>query len=813
MAAALAAFWRSTRALRRTPGFALLATGMLALGIGANIAMFTIVNAVWLRPLPYAAPDRLVSIQESVPRLASISPTLPVNAYDFTEWRTRSRAFDGLALVATGGATVNVVGEPQRVSVQVVSANLFSVLGIRPLWGRVFAEGDDAPGHDRVVVLSHGFWTRAFGGDPSVVGRRVLLSGSPYDVIGVLPADVKVPRVSQLGAVAFGDEDADLWRPFVISPGDLVKMSEFDYGCLARMKPGVTARQAQADLDAIERDIARSAGAEGQLAAVVTPLGEQAAARSRDGVTMLVAAVGVVLLIVCVNLSSVLLTRATGRQREIAVRAALGANTGQLVRQGLAESLGLVLASTCVGLGLAWWALHAFLLTAPLGLPRLRDIHVDPGVLAFTAGLALATAAIIGSLPAWRSARSQPQDALRSSDRSSTENRRAGLVRRLLISVEVALSIACLIVAGLLLNSFVRLMQVDKGFDASHGVVVPVSIVGPKADSLDARIALTEELVSRIEALPGVVAAGVSNRLPLTGEGSNLGLYVESSSVPRDQGAVADYRCVTERYFAAMGIPVLAGRVMRVTDRGHLVGLVSSDTAARLWPGENPIGRHFRLGGADQPPVEIIGIVGTVHGTSLQKAPNLTVYVPLWQTFRPDLAVAVRTSGDPTAAGTPIRSIIRELLPGLPVPRIRALQELIDASVATRRFQLNVVLTFGAAALFLAAMGVYSVVAQSIVGRTREIGVRIALGAARRDVWRLVAREGLLPVGVGLAAGVIVGGVASRLVSRLLYSVTPFDIPTYVMVVGVMLIAAVLAAAAPSRRATRIDPLLALRES
>jgi putative ABC transport system permease protein len=803
--------WRSLRSLRRAPGFAALAVAMLAVGIGANTAMFSVVSAVWLRPLPYATPDRLVSIEEAVPRLAAISPTLPVNAHDVLEWRKNSVSFDAFALVAGGGAKLSIGGEPVRVSAGVVSANFFGILGVHPLWGRVFAEGDDQPGRDRVVILSFALWTRAFGGDPGVIGRRVMIDDAPSEIVGVLPAGVRVPRQGQLQKMAFNDAEADLWRPFVVRDSDLVTMSEFDYGCLARMKRGVTIAAAQADLDSIERAIAQSAGADGQLHAIVSPLADQAAARSRDGVLMLVTAVGAVLMIVCVNLSNVLLARASGRRRELAIRAALGAGTRDLVRLVLAESLALTILGAAFGIAIAAWALRTVLVAAPLGLPMLRELRLDPVVWLFVGGLVVATAIVIGFLPAWQNARTDPQEALRSIDRSATESRRGGAARRLLIGVEVALCASCLVLAGLLLGSFVRLMHVDKGFDAEHAVVVPLVLSGPRAQNETTALALLRDVLARVQALPGVAAVGVTNKLPVTGEGSNLGLYAESNSVTTDEHPIADYRCVTGDYFNAMGIAVVAGRPMRDADGDHRVGMISVGTAARLWPHENPIGRHFRLGGPDAPPVEIIGMVSDVH-VSLQKAPNLTVYVPIWQTFRSNIAMAVRTTADPSSIVAAVRDVIREALPDLPAPGILSADDLVTNSVATRRFQLDLVMLFAGVALLLAAMGVYAVVAQSVMRRTREIGIRIAFGAAHVDVWRLIAREGLMPVGAGLVAGLLVAALATPLVRSLLFGLTPFDLPTYAAVASVMLLSAAAACAIPARRAVRIDPLLALSE-
>jgi predicted permease len=801
---------RAVRTLRRTPAFALAAIGMLALGLGASTAMFSVINAVWLEPLPYASPDRLVAIEEAVPRLAAISPRLPVNAYDFLQWRQRSSAFDAFSLLETGGTRMTVAGgRPLAVVNGSVSANFFAMLGITPAAGRLFSEGDDAHGAGHVAVLSDGLWARVFDRDPAAVGRQIRVGNQTVEVIGILPASVRVPRQGQIETLAFGDVDADLWTPLVVDDGAIVKMSEFDFGCIARMKPGVTVASARADLEVIEAGIAQSAGADQELHAIVTPLATQGASRSREAVVLLSAAVGVVLLIVCVNLSNALLSRATGRRRELAIQAALGASRWTLMRQSLAESLVVAAAGATGGLAIAEWAIRAILLTSPLGLPQWRSTAIDGRVVLFTGAIALVVAVLLAVLPAWKMATADPHDALRSVDRGTTEGGKSQTIRRGFIGVEVALSTACLVVAGLLIGSFWRLLDVDTGFRADHAFAVPLTLVG-SFPSDAAAVALARDVMAQAAAVPGVTAVGLVNRLPLTGEGSNNALIPDTPVTGAPP--VADYRTISENYFAAIGVPIISGRTFRASDGDHLVGLVSEGTAARLWPGMNPIGHHFRLGGADAPPIEIIGVTGDVHGVSLQKLPNLTVYVPFWQRLRSGLAVVVRTAGDPAAEMRSTSEIVRAALPDQPTPRARLLDDLVDATLVGRRFQLNVVMAFAAVALLLAAMGVYTIVAQSMARRTREVGIRLALGANRADVWRLVGREGFVPVAVGLAAGLGLALEASGFVRSVLFGLRPFDPATYAGVALVMIVAAAGACAWPAYRSGRIDPLTALRQ-
>lgn len=795
------------RSLRRQPGFGVLAVLSLALGIGTSTAMLASVNDVLLRPLPYAGADRLIAIQEQVPRLSSISPELPVNEYDFKEWRTRSRSLDGVSLVGGSGVVLQLSsGPPQPLVVQTVSANFFSLLGIQPTRGRVFVDADEQPGHGHVVVLSHALWAGAFGLDPSIVGRTVSLSGASYEVIGVLPADAQVPRPSHLAAMYTGGPPADLWLPFVVQDADLVRMSEFDYACIGRMKPGVTLAQARDDLETIERDIARSAGAGAELHIVVRPLQAQAAAHSETSILVLLVACVIVLLIVCVNVSNLLLSRAIGRQREFSIRAAIGASRARLVQQALTETVTLAVVASAAGLVFADWALRVVLAGRMLQLPQLRLISLDLPAWMAAAGLTLLVALVTGALPAWRSAASHPQEALASGGRALVGDGRSG-VRRVLIVVEAGLCTVALALTGLLLTSFVRLTHVDSGFSADRLITTAVRVPGPGASS----VAFVGTLVSRVGALPGVAAVGVANRLPLSGEGSNLGIHVAGTALPTNAWPTTDYRCVTPGYFATMGIPLVAGRLIQDSDGAHPVAVVSVSTAQRLWPGTSPIGKTFKLGADTEPPIEVVGIVGDVHGVSLQKRPNLTVYVPYWQRVRSLVMLAVRASGDPRAIATAVQTTVHGLTPSDPLPRIVTGAQILDGAVAARRFQLEVVLFFGIAALFLAAVGVYGVVSQSIARRTQEIGIRMALGASRTDVCRMVVREGLMPVIAGLGAGLAGTIAAGRLINALLFAVRPSDPVTLAAVVLALIGAALVACAVPAVRAARLDPLTALR--
>jgi predicted permease len=798
------------RSLRRNPGLTAVALFTLALGIGGITAIFSVFSGILLRPLPYADANRLVAIQEVVPSMARFGPALPVSAWHFREWRKQSRSLEGVALVAAQLFTLSGQGDPVRVPAARVSASLFPLLGIQAAVGRTFSEEEDQEGHDRVAVISYRLWRNQFHGDPAIVGRKIILSGVPREVIGVLPAAARVPTQGDLQNMAMNDSAADVWVPFAIGNNELAIMAEFNYGCVGRLRAGVSPEQAVADLNLIQAGIVKDLSEKVELRSLVTRLRDQITGSSRQSLTLLLAAAAAVLAIVVVNLANLLLARAAARRRELAIRTAIGAGTFRLVRQMLVEALLLACMGGILGVVLARWALDAIILKAPLDLPGLRDVRLDWEAVAFAAFVTLISGAICGILPAWRMARADPQAALKSGGRAITEGRHGGRLRRLLVSAEVALSAMCLVVGGLLLGSFVHLVQVDKGFLADRAFTVGVGLPPARYPDAANRTRFIRALLAQVHSLPGVIAAGVSNRGPLSGEGSNLGILVEGVDLPPSQRPIVDYRCVSREFFRAMGIPLVGGRLIDDSDGDRRVTVVSTQTARRLWPGENAIGRRFRLGAADQAPFEVVGIVGDVR-SSLQKPPSMTVYVPYWQVSRSDFSLVVRTASDPASLAPVVRGAIRGLDSQLVIPRLRTLSEVVDSAVAARRFQLQMILVFALTALLLAAIGVYGVVSQSVTQRTNEIGIRMALGATRAQVGLLVSIQGLAPVLAGLAVGLTGAAWAARLVNGLLFQVRTLDPLAFGGSALVLFASAALACLVPTTRATRVDALIALR--
>ena len=811
----MTAFWNNIRfgfrTLSRDPGFTIVALLILALGIGANTAIFSIIDGVLLKPLPFREPERLFAVQESVPKFGQFAPTVPVSAHHFQHWRKEWRAADQIAII--GDITLNLTsgGEPERLNGSKVSASLFPLLGVSTQLGRPFLEEEDHPGRDRVVILSDGLWRRRFHADPSILGSKIILDGVPCEVIGVMPPRLRIPKVSQLQSLDLRDVEAEIWKPMAIREQDLSPMGDFNYGGIVRLKEGVSAKQALDELNAVEAAIAGAFDEKIELRGVLSPLQAQIAGRSRQGLLLLFAAGAAVLLIVCVNIANLLLARATGRGREFAIRRAIGAGAGQLMRQMLAESVLLSTAGGALGLALAYWSLHLILASAPLDLPQINEITIDARVLAIAFAVSILCGILFGLLPAWRVSRGDPQDGLKAGSRTISEGRQGGRARSLLVSLEVALSTVCLIAAGLLLSSFARLMRVDKGFEVERIVTVSLSLPAARYPDRPQRAEFLRRAIDAVKSLPGVAAAGVSNLLPLTGEGNNNILTLEGRPTPLIERPIADFRCINPDFFRTMGIRLLRGRGFEEADRQRDVTVISAITAERLWPGEDGVGKRFRLGGDNARMLQVIGIAGDVRGSGLQKPPVLTVYIPYWQRDRPDMALVIRTSMDPRTIASAVRVEIRKLDRELPVPEFRTMQQIVSHSVAQRRFQLTLVLLFAGAALLLAGIGIYGVISYSVTQRRNEMGIRMALGAAAYDIRHMVLWQGLRPVFVGLAAGLLAAFVVGRIISSLLFGVAPADPVTFTSISAVLLAVSAAACYIPALRATRVDPMLALR--
>jgi predicted permease len=797
--------------MRRNPGFSVVAIATLAFAIGANTAIFSVVDAILLRPLGYGDESRLFVVHEVVPKFSNLAPLVPVNAMHFLEWRKRVAAFEQIAMIGGIGRNLTGTGEPERLAGARVSPGLFPMLGARTQLGRTFLEEEDQPGRDNVVLLSDKLWRNRFASDRNVVGRKILLDGLPYEVVGVLSPSFHFPRLNQLYAMKISDDQPEFWKPFAIKPDELEPLGDFNYICIARLRAGVSRSQALAQLNTAQADLARQAPEKIELFAALVPLQEQITSRSRRGLQLMLLAVGAVLLIGCVNIANLLLGRATSRKQELSIRSALGAGVRQLLQQMLAESFLLAAIGGALGVLVAYAGLRLILARAPLDLPRLDEIHLDGRVLLFTLAISTLAGLICGILPAWRFARSQPLLAMKSGSRT-TEGRSAGKLRAVLIGVEVGLSTVCLIAGGLLLRSLVNLFEVDKGFAAERVLTVNLNLPDTRYREQADRSRFVKSLLDSVQGLPGVVSAGTSNMLPLSGEGGNNLISLEGTTLPFPERPLADIRGVNSEYFQTLGIPLREGRLFADSDGEHKLAVVSSLTAERLWPGENPIGRRFKIGDPDGPFFEVAGMVGDVRGVGLDRSPSLTIYVPYWQRrtwYGP--ALAVKTAVDPLSMSSAIRGAIRRLDAELPVPRFETMEQVVDESVAQRRFQMNLLLLFALTALLLASLGIYGVVSYSVTLRTNEMGVRMAIGARASDILKMILRQAMTPVASGACAGLVVALIVGRLFAGLLYGVAPADAVTIGSVLLILGAVGSGASLIPALRASRVNPVTALR--
>ncbi len=796
------------RVFSKEPGFVLVVVLALAIGIGANTAIFSVVNGVLLRPLPYPQPERLVTAAEVVPRVSQLYPRLPANLNHFFQWRKRCSSLASLS--ALRALTLNLTGgeQPELLRAARVSANTFDLIGVRPQWGRTFREEEDPAGHDNVVILADSLWRRRFKADPAIVGGKIALDGRPYQVVGVLPAAFRFPASGYFRRASL-DQETEVFKPLGYRPEDVENgVGDFNYEVIGRLRPGVPAARALTELNLVQSNISSTLSENLDLRGSILPLQEEMVGQVRSGLLVLMAAVGAVLVVLCVNLANLSLARAAGRARDTAIRAALGASRGRLVRQMLGESLILALAGGALGIGVAYWGVRILLNAAPVNLPRLGEISVDGRVLSFALLVSLATGLLFGLLPAFRSAGTQPFETLKSGSHTSTEGRRGVHLRDALVSLEVGLSAVLLITAGLLIGSFVRLINVDKGFDVERVLALNLALPSTRYVDNGQRSAFFQQVLSKAQDLPGVVCAGLVSALPLQGETWIDLVGTAGDQRPMFERPSVNVRCVSPGYFKLLYIPLVEGRSFEDSDRPRMVAIISRAVAENLWPGQRAVGRTMLH---NDTPVEIVGVTPDIRSTSLDKDPVRMLYIPYWQRPRLTASLLVRTSMDPLAIANALRSAVWEVDSSVPVPEMKTLQQVMSDSVAQRRFQMMLVLVFAASALALAGLGTYGVVSYSVSRRRTEMGIRMALGADAAAVRRLVLRQGMMPVVMGLAMGIAAALAVGRFLRSLLFQLSPRDPLTIVLVSLVLFGVAAAACLIPARRATRVDPVVALR--
>lgn len=795
------------RSLGKSPGFTVVAVLTLALGIGACTAIFSIVDAVLLRPLALPEPGRLVSLRESVPAYSPDS--VPVNAYHYATWRTRAQSFADLALLAPSTISLTGVDEPHRLNIAHVTGSVFPTLGVSPALGRAFTEEEQTEGHNRVVVLSDSFWRRQFQASRDVIGRTIMLDQVAHTVVGVLPPGLRFPDLRPLGATPPGFTEPDLLRPIYFPAQELAeKFGRHNYTVIARLKPDITPATAQRELNALGADIAKEAGVNLELRAVVTPLQEMIVRNSRRSLLVLLASVAAVLLIGSVNLASLLLSRMEHRRSEAALRQALGASRGQVLRLALLEPLCLAVLGGAVGLALAGTAIDLVPRLAPADLPRLGEVRLDGTVFGFALLLATVSGLLTGLLPAWRLSRNTPGAVLASSGRSLAGSSRTGRSHRLLLAVQVALSVVLLAVAGLLGRSLLQLARAEQGYTSPGAIVAQITAPTGNYRTDEQRVAFYDRVLERLSAAPGISAAAITTLLPLQGETwvDKYGVPGESRK-PEERPSV-NTRFISADYFSAIGLRLQAGRTFNAADRSRKVAVISRRLADVLWPGQDPLGQ--RLARNENDVFEVIGVVADVR-TKAGQNPVPTMYRQFTDWPHRTCFLVVNSALATPAAVSLIRTTLRAVDPDVPLASVRTLANVAEGAVATQRFQTGLALSFGATAALLTALGLFGVVAYSVACRQREFGVRLALGAAPDVLPVQVLRQYLAPVlaGLGIGLGVFLAG--GRLLEGLLYETSVRD-PFVLGGISLLLIGVAAASAwLPARRAARVDPMIALR--
>jgi predicted permease len=804
------------RALRRDPLYAAAVVATLALTLGASTAVFSIVNGVLLRPLAYREAQRLVSLREIEPSARQQYPSLPVNARHFEEWRRRATTFASLAEIGWGTTTLTGAGDAAQVIVVRTSGTVFDVLQMHVSLGRALARGDEGPDRPPVAVIGQRLWADRLGRDPQVVGRTLILGGTQYTIVGVLEQGAELPTFDVLGESASLSPVFDVVVPFRMNLARIGWMGEFNYAVVARLRPGVTLEQARAELDVIQRGVADIAAREthepAELRGWIAPLEESIVGRARLGLLLLLAAIGGVVLIACANLANLSLTRALGRMRDAAVRSALGATRGRLVRSVVFEQLLLASIGGAVGVLVAREALILFVKTAPIDLPRVSDVVIDGRVLGFAASIAIVAGVCVALLPAWRMGRGDVQTMLRAGGPGTTD--RGGLrTRATLLAVQVALSVTLLVVTGLFVTSFVQLLRVDPGFSPERVVAIEIAPVTSRYPDVKARAALYDRILAATRDMSSITSAAWSSTLPLTGE-TWVDLIARTDDTrSSSQKPSANYRFVGPEYFRALSMPITKGRSIDERDRTRTVtpAVISARAALTLWHGEDPIGRQFTRGDpADR--FEVVGVVVDGHPTSLETESPLMVYVPYWFNNEGKSVLLVRTDRDATAIAGELRHAIHTIDPEIAIANVNPLRRVVDKAIENRQYQMWLFTSFGVVALLIATVGVYATTAYGVSRRRREMNIRVALGARAAQVFALVVRQSVTPLFVGIAAGCAGALAAGAVMANLLFKVRASDPLVIVTVVAVVSAVGVLASATAARHDLRIDPAAALRD-
>ncbi|HZM88369.1 MAG TPA: ABC transporter permease [Blastocatellia bacterium] len=795
------------RMLLKKPSFTLIAVFTIALGIGANTAIFSVVNAVLLRPLPYRTPERIVAIQE----LNKEGKRVQVTPANFLDWRAQNTVFEHLAALLTRGSNLSGDNGAERIDLAVTSANFFDVFGAQAQHGRLFLPEDEQAGHAPIVVIGHALWQRRYGGDPGIVGQAITLDGTSYTVAGIAPEGFQYPDKTQA------------WLPPVrlapaINPTmDVTQVRGFGFlSAVALLKPGVPLQQAKDEMESITARLREQyPQTNNKRFNRVVSLHEHLVGDTSTILWLLLGAVCFVLLIACANVANLMLVRATARQKEIAIRTALGASRLRIVRQLLTESVMIAVAGGGFGLLLAWNGVDMLTRLLPKDFPRLQDIGLDLKVLAFTIIVSVITGVVFGFAPAWQVSRTDVHESLKESARGSAGGTRNRL-RNLFVIAEIALSLVLLVGAGLLFRTFLQLQSVDSGFNSQRALTVRLSPSGTNFREDPQFITYYKQVEERVRAIPAVEAVGAINTLPLE-KGPTFGFRIEGRpELPIDQWPGANYRNVTPDYFRAMSIPILKGRPFEERDDAShpLVALINQAAADTNFAGESAVGKRINFGGTNNnQPVwfEIVGVVGNVRSIELREEPDSEIYLSSLQDAFSGMSFVIRTQIEPAGLAAAVREAIQDVDRAQPVSAIRTMENIVSESVTQPRFNLTLLGIFGVIALVLSAAGIYGVTSYAVNQRTHEIGIRLAVGASERDVLGLIMRQGIKPALIGLVIGLGAAFALTRLMKTLLFGVSATDPLTFAALVVLLLVIASLACYFPARRATKVDPMIALR--
>jgi putative ABC transport system permease protein len=798
------------RSLLKRPGFTVIAVITLALGIGANTAIFSVVNAVLLRALPFSDPDRLVMVWEDA-SFAGFPRNTPAAA-NYADIKAQNQVFEGMAATSTRSFNLTGDGEPEKVEAFAVTADLFPLLGVKPLLGRAMLPEEDRPGANKVVMLNYKLWQQRYGGQENIIGRQLLLSGEKYTVIGVMPAGFQ-----------FLDSNVGLWVPIAFTPQELASRGRHYLTVVARLKPGVSVQQADAEVKAIHRRIATDYPDQaGRLSGFVMPLRDQLAGDMRRPLLVLSVAVAFVLLIACANIANLLLSRAASRKREMAVRAALGASRLRLIRQLLIEGLLMSLTGSVLGLVLAWWSFAFLQRLIPDGLVLSTKLNLDPRVLAFTLLVTLLTTVLFALAPAFQVSKIDLNLALKQGGGRSGLNAGGNRLRSAMVVAEVALALVLLVGAGLLIQTFIKLRDQYAGLRPESVLTLRTVLPRNKYPDHAQRVAFYKQVLERVKSLPGVVSAGYATGVPLSMKGGTAGFSVEGRSAEQmAAGGIAydaNHRQVSADYLKTIGIQIREGRSFdeRDNDQAIHVAVVNETMAHQYWPGESPIGKRLKFGdpGDDLPWVTVVGIAADVRQMGIDQPIKAEIYLPYEQNndlgFYAPRDLAIRSSVDPVSLVAAARNEIHQVDPQQPISNIRTMNDVVGEETASQRLGMTLLTVFAILALVLAALGIYGVLAYFVVQHTQEIGVRMALGAQRSNILRLVLKKGMTLTLLGVVIGLAVAFALTRLMASLIYGVSPTDSLTYAGVALMLTLVAFLACYIPARRATRVDPMVAL---